>query len=211
MKLYATSFVTTEEKEKRWTKMSNAKAGEKSPAYLWGCDISLKSTGISIYDLRSKRFVYIGSFNTEKIYATKENKGLYLNGVKLRKVAEWIEALIEKYPPYYVAHERGFSRYNNETQNIFRCHGVVNYLLSQFPQDYYPPKKVKGAIVHGSASKEDVANAIMQVYDVEFENEDESDSCAVVLTCLIEKGVIEWHKPSWASIKKLRKPVEDKK
>jgi Holliday junction resolvasome RuvABC endonuclease subunit len=173
---------------------------------LWAFDISLKNTGLTIYDLETKKFVYIGSFNTEKIRATKDYKGLYINGIKLKKITDWIKQLMRLYPPTQVAIERGFSRFNAETQTIFRAHGVVNCMLWNVPQVYYTPKAIKAVIVHGDATKEDVANSINTKYnDIIFQSEDESDSFATAIAYLVENGLVEWEKPNWADIKKARK------
>lgn len=180
-----------------------------SKKYLYGLDISLKCTGVSIYDLEERKFIYIGSFNTEKIYATKENKGLYLNGVKLKKLVDWTKELMAQYPPALIAIERGFSRFNNETQAIFRTHGVLNCLLWNKPQTYYPPKSVKLAIIHGDASKELVKEEILKRYpELIMSNEDESDAVAVALTYLIDKGLIVWEK---SEMPKKKKAVKKKK
>lgn len=178
--------------------------------YLYGLDISLKNTGITIYDLEKKEFIYIGSFNTEKIYATKEYKGLEVNAVKLKKIVDWLKPIILKYPPNIIAIERMFSRYPTETQVIAKATGVVQCMLWNKPQYFYPPKTVKLAMVHGDATKEDVANCIKAKYnDVSFSNEDESDSFAVALTFLIDTELITWEKPKWSDIKKLRKPLKE--
>lgn len=176
--------------------------------FLWGMDLSMKCTGITIYDLTDKKFVYVGSFNTEKIYATKLNKGLYLNGVKLKHIIDWVKVLMKQYPPTQVAIERGFSRFNTETQVVFRVHGAINCMLWQTPQVYYPPKTVKAMIYKGDATKKEVARVIQNNYiDVEFANEDESDSFAVALTYLIKEGLIEFEKP----IVEKKKPAKKKK
>lgn len=179
--------------------------------YLWGLDISLKNTGIAVYNLDKKEFVLIDSFSTEKIYATRKYKGYNLHGLKLKNISDWIEGIYEKYPPSLVSIERGFSRYNNETQAIFKTFGVIQRLLWNKPQELYPPKEVKAFIVHGSATKEDVANAILsnaKYNDLSFRNEDESDAVAVAITYLIDRELLEWEKPKWSEIKKLRKVDE---
>lgn len=173
--------------------------------YLYGLDISLKNTGITIYDLDSKEFVFIDSFSTQKIYATKENKGLHLNAIKLKKISDWIEGIIEEYPPYIVAIERMFSRFQNETQTIAKATGVIQKALWNVPQYLYAPKSVKAAIIHGNASKEMVSIAIKTKYnDITFKNDDESDSFAVALCFLVDKGLIEWEKPKLSEIKKIK-------
>lgn len=179
--------------------------------YLYGLDISLKNTGITIYDLDNKKVVLVDSFSTQKIYATKENKGLHLNAVKLKKISDWMEGIIEKYPPHVVAIEKMFSRFSLETQAIAKATGVIQKLLWQVPQYLYAPKEVKACLVHGSATKEDLQIAINAKYnDISFANEDESDSFAVLLTYLVKENLIDWEKPKWSEIKKLRKPKNKK-
>jgi len=174
-----------------------------SDRYLWGADLSLTCTGVAIYNLDKKEFVYIGSFNTEKV---KSKKNRYHNALKLKEKAQWMLNLKEKYPPYFIGVERGFSHHNTATQTIFRVHGLFNYLFVDHPQEYYPPKTVKECIVHGSATKEDLAIVIRAKYNGIFKNEDESDAIGIVLTALIKNEVIEWDKPNWADVKKLRVP-----
>lgn len=171
--------------------------------FLWGLDLSLTCTGVAIYDLDDKEFVFIDSFNTESI---KKQKNRYHNAIKLKEKADWLLDLKEKYPPYFVGIERGYSQFNTSTQTIYRVHGLVNYLFHDCPQEYYPPKSVKEALVHGDATKEDVLITINLRHDFNFKNEDESDAVAVAITTLIKNGVITWEKPKWADIKKLRAP-----
>lgn len=169
--------------------------------FLYGLDISLKCTGVSVYDLEEKKFVYIGSFNTEKIKATKEYKGLELNALKLKKLVDWFKEIIKEYPPYIVAIERMFSRFPTETQVIAKATGVIQCLLWNKPQTLYPPKSVKLAIIKGDASKELVKSEILKRYpNLTMNNEDESDAVAVAICHLIALGMIEWEKP----------PVEEK-
>lgn len=166
--------------------------------YLYGLDLSLTCTGVTIYNLDKKEFVYIGSFNTEKIRQKKAEKdaGLYLNAKKLKHLHEWLEELKEQYPPSIVVIERGLSRFNTATQVIYRVHGMINLMFHDLPQIYYPPKTVKEAIYKGDATKAQVQKIIKNNFvDVEFANEDESDSFAVVLTYLIKHNLIEFEKP----------------
>lgn len=179
--------------------------------YLWGLDISLKNTGVAIYDLVEKKFVYIDSFSTEKIYATKENKGLELNAVKLKKLADWLKPLIIKYPPSLASIERMFSRFKMETQVIAKATGVVQCMLWKVPQTLYAPKAVKLEIIHGSAKKDVVRDEILKRYpDLVMNNEDESDAVAVCLTYLIKHGLVEWIKENVPVKKKTRKKKVEK-
>jgi Holliday junction resolvasome RuvABC endonuclease subunit len=179
--------------------------------YLYGIDGSMKCTGITIYDLDKKEFVYIGSFNTEKIYATRQYKGLYLNAIKLKKKNDWLLSLKEQFPPKVVAIERGFSRFNNSTQTIFRAHGIINLMFWDTPQFYYPPKSVKEAIYKGTATKPQLAKIIKNNYPhLDFQNEDESDSCAVAITYLLKNELIDFEKPVVTSKKKTKRKTKKK-
>ena len=174
--------------------------------YLFGLDLSLACTGVTIYDLEKREFVYIGSINTEKV---KKKKDLYHNGIKLKHIYDYLEELKEKYPPSIVAIERGFSRFPTATQVIYRTHGITNLLFHDVNQLYYPPKTVKEAIYKGDATKAQVQKIIKNNFvDVEFANEDESDSFAVALTYLIKEGLIEFEKPIVEKKKKKATPKQ---
>ncbi|GIN66319.1 MULTISPECIES: crossover junction endodeoxyribonuclease RuvC [Bacillus] len=172
--------------------------------FIYGLDLSLSCTGCTIYDLEKKDFVYIGSVSTEKV---KKQKNRYHNAIKLKEIYNWLNNLREKYPPNIVAIERGFSRFNAATQTIYRVHGITNLLFSDVNQIYYPPKTVKEAIYKGNATKAQVQKIIKNNFvDIEFANEDESDSFAVVLTYLIKNEMIKFEKPIVE--KKQRKAIE---
>lgn len=176
--------------------------------FLWGLDLSLTCTGVTIYNLDTKEFVYVGSFNTEKIRIKKAQKdyGIYLNSLKLKQKHDWLIELKKKYPPSIVAIERGFSHHNTSTQTIYRVHGMVNLMFHDLPQIYYPPKTVKEAIYKGDATKAQVQKVIKNNFvDVEFANDDESDSFAVALTYLIKNSLIEFVKPIVTKEKRKKK------
>lgn len=171
--------------------------------YLYGLDISLKNTGVAIFDLEAKRFVYIGSFSTENIRNTKEYKGKELTALKLHKLGEWFDSLVEQYPPYYasieqmVKVERQYGVNINEIKGIAKATGIIQERIWDIPQGFHYPSEVKLAIIKGNASKEVVQSEILRRYpELEFANLDESDACAVALTQLIEVGIIEWEKPT---------------
>ncbi|MNK85827.1 Holliday junction resolvase [compost metagenome] len=149
----------------------------------------MECTGLTIFDLDSLKPVLIMSIST------KHFKKTATHGQKLKYIEDEIIKVGKEYSPKIVCIERGFSRFNVSTQVIYRVHGVVNKLFHNYEQIYYPPKTVKEAICRGDATKKYVKDTILKVYpDVEFQNEDESDSFAVALTYLIKNGLIEWNK-----------------
>lgn len=185
--------------------------------YLYGLDISLKNTGIAIFDLEKKEFVFIGSFNTENIRNTKEYKGKELTALKLHKLGEWFDNLVEQYPPYYVAIEqmvkveRQYGVNINEIKGIAKATGIIQERVWGIPQGFWYPSEVKLAIIKGNASKEVVQSEILRRFpDLVFANLDESDACAVALTQLIDVGIIEWDKPQVAEKPKTKRTRKKK-
>lgn len=155
-------------------------------SYLYGLDLSMENTGVTIFDLESNLPIHITSIETNKKHT---------HGKRLYYIAQEMIRLKELYPPNVVVIERGFSRFNTSTQVIYRVHGLINYLFHDAEQVYYPPKKVKEAIIRGDAAKKLVRQVIESEYpEVKFENEDQSDSFAVALTYLIINKIIKYTK-----------------
>lgn len=176
--------------------------------YIYGLDLSMSNTGVTIVDSETQKIVLITSITTD----TKEfNKTPmeYKHGKRLRHHFDEINKLIDKYPPSIAVIERGFSRFNNATQILFRVHGVYTLAFSDVPNIYYTPKQVKDTIYQGNADKGELADVIKKRLKLSFNNEDESDSTAVALTHLI---LVEDYK--WARVlKKTKKDIlnEEKK
>jgi Holliday junction resolvasome RuvABC endonuclease subunit len=158
--------------------------------YLYAFDLSMECTGLTVFDLGDYKPVLVTSISTSHF------KKSATHGQKLKYIEEEVIKIGKKYQPKIVCIERGFSRFNTSTQVIYRVHGIINKLFHNYEQIYYPPKTVKEAICRGDATKKYVQDTIHSVYpDIEFANEDESDSFAVGLTYLIKNEYISWNKP----------------
>lgn len=156
-------------------------------------------SGVTIFSLKNN------TINPELITSI-ETKEKDPHRLRLKVIADEFLWLKEKYPPSLIVLERGFGRFHNSTQAIFKVHGVINYLFNDIEQIYYPPKTIKLTIINGNASKELIKKIIKVVYpEVHFNNDDESDSFAVGLTYFIKNKIIEWDKES------LRKQLRNKK
>jgi Holliday junction resolvasome RuvABC endonuclease subunit len=150
----------------------------------------MENTGVVIFDLNTYQPVYIGSIPTN-------NK--HTHGKRLYTIGQELVKLKDAYKPSVVTIEQGFSRFNTSTQVIYRVHGLANYLFYDTEQVYYPPKKVKEAIIRGDATKKLVQQIINNAYpDIKFSDEDQSDAFAVALCYLINKEKIEWDKKNLA-------------
>lgn len=154
--------------------------------YIYGLDLAMGNTGVTIFDSNTYEPVHITSITTNDKHT---------HGKRLYTIAQELIRLKDKYPPSIIVIERGFGRFNTSTQVIYRVHGLINYLFHDIEQIYYPPKKIKEVIIKGDASKKVVRQIIESKYtNINFNNEDESDSFAIALTYLIEKKLIKWVK-----------------
>ncbi len=142
-------------------------------------------TGVAIFNLDTFEPVLITSISTnEKLD----------HGERLHTIREYIKNLIDKYPPYEVSIEKGFTMHNTSTQVIYRVHGVTNELFHEYRQYYYAPTTVKKLVgKHGQAKKGVVQQYILKRYpSIKFDNEDQSDAAGVAISHLIEKHKMKW-------------------
>lgn len=149
--------------------------------YTYALDLSLNSTGVCIFTNDG----HIVNTLTIDTHSEKETK------LKLKIIGDAFIKLIKKYPPEIIIIEQGFTLFNASTQQIFRVHGVVNYLFCKYEQIYYPASTVKKEIGgKGNMTKEQVRDAILMKYpDLKFKTLDESDAYSVGETYFIRKGI----------------------
>lgn len=155
--------------------------------YVYALDLSMNSTGTCVFT-NDGRLVYKETIDT---HAMKERK------LKLERIGTEFIRLIEKFLPSVVVIEQGFTLYNTSTQEIFRVHGLANYIFSQFEQIYYPASTVKKIVTgKGNAKKEVVKEVIEKAYpNIAFDSMDESDAFSVGLAYFIKRGIIS--EESW--------------
>ena len=108
-----------------------------------------------------------------------------------KKIGNEFIRLIKEYTPEIVLIEQGFTLFNTSTQAIFRVHGLVNYLFSQYEQIYYPATTIKKIIGgKGNMKKEEIQEVIYKKYpNVKFKNLDESDAFSIGEAYFIKKGI----------------------
>lgn len=159
--------------------------------YIYGLDISMSNTGVTIIDKETYKVVHICTIGTD---IPKYNKlpMEYKHGKRLKHHYDEVNKLIDKYPPSEVAIERGFSQFNKATQILFRVHGVYGLAFADVPTYNYPPRDVKATIYKGNASKKELSDVISKRLKLKFKNDDESDSSAVAITHLIAKHSYDW-------------------
>lgn len=148
--------------------------------YVWALDISMSSTGVAIF--KNMKLIDVFHISTNPKELIQE---------RLCEIANVLFEYKEKYPPFTIVMERGFTRFNTATQVIYRVVGLVNYLFANCEQIYIAPKKIKMIVTgKGNSKKEIVAKKILEIYNVSCATLDESDAIAIGYTYFKENGDI---------------------
>lgn len=152
--------------------------------YIYALDLSLNSTGVCIFT-NDGQFVEAMTIETN---GEKETK------LKLKIIGDELVKMMKAYTPEVIVIEQGFTLYNPSTQAIFRVHGLVNYLFSEYEQIYYPASTVKKVVGgKGNMTKEEIYYIIKERFPkIRLYNYDESDAFSVGLTYFVKKGIIKW-------------------
>lgn len=180
--------------------------------YLYAGDLSLDSTGLTIFNLTTMEHVLTCSFPMKKTVEKSE---------KLRSLEVELLKLFKKYPPSEFALESVFISVGGTNQfaqanrfkaaeSLFNVHGLVYTRAYPCPIYLYSPTQIKKLVAgHGQAEKSKVAQSIKLKYPhMKFNNNDESDSYAVLIAHLIMEHGFEWDRPIVE--KKPRKKTESK-
>ena len=149
--------------------------------YIYALDLSLSSTGLCLFTNDGE---FVKSFTIE---TKTENE----SQLRLKHIVLSLKDIVKEYPPEIVVIEQGFSRFNKSTQAIFKVHGIVEYLFSEYEQIKYPATTVKKVVGgKGNITKEKLRDKILEDYpDIKFKSLDESDAFAVGLTYFIARGI----------------------
>lgn len=161
---------------------------EKNKKYAYGLDLSMTCSGIAVFDMDTFEPVLVTSITTN----AKEEWGDRLFAQK-----DYIEDIVEQYPPTIIYFERGFTQFNTATQVIFRVVGVFNETLREYPQEYIVPGTIKKKLHgKGNCSKEALQKVIASEFpQIDFQNTDESDAVGVVVAGLVMNHKMKWVAP----------------
>jgi crossover junction endodeoxyribonuclease RuvC len=157
--------------------------------FVLGLDISLTSTGYAVAEVFEDGTTVLKEQGRIRTYAKDSD------GVRLKKIKARLDILFDLYDIKYVTRERGFTKGNLATQQIFKATGVCEMAVAEKGIEHieqYAPTTIKKYLGgHGRASKDDVAKGVLEYFpNTVFESDDVSDAIAVILTYLKDKGVI---------------------
>ena len=148
-------------------------------------DLSLKCSGYSILETNNNEIKIITSGVIET--SSKET-----TGERLRKIENLLECLLSTHNIDVVVREKGFTRHNIATQQIFKVVGVVECICSKFGfnvEEIAPTTVKKYVGGSGKASKEEVEAGLEKLVGKrEYKTNDESDAVAVGATYILMNG-----------------------
>lgn len=161
-------------------------------------DLSLNLPAFCVAEIVDKQLRIL-----EVSHVDNKKKTKWTQAEKLKAIADEIRRITNKYEGAFdvVVRERGFSRFAQTTQALFRVVGVSD--LTVFEEcgiraiEEIPPTTVKSLIAgYGKATKDEVEEGVRNLLpedqkDFKFATDDESDSVAVALTYAIKKGWLD--------------------
>jgi crossover junction endodeoxyribonuclease RuvC len=158
-------------------------------------DLSLNGSGMAVIEVEEGRVRIKHSITVDNKKIPTDRRGL-----KLVMIGNKLADVIEDFTPDVIVRERGFSKFANETQALYRVVGVSEYILESLDRGLsgeYAPTSVKKAVVgSGKASKTELARLLRDYlvkdqYDYVFGTNNESDAVAVGITYLLDNKIIE--------------------
>lgn len=159
-------------------------------------DLSMSQPGFAVLAITDESF----PIALETSYVATKGK----HGAKLNQIGAEITRLFTAYHPEHVVREQGFSRFAKTTQAIFKVVGVSDALSDTFGTEEVEEiatTRVKKTVTgDGKASKEDVAEAVFRILQIEERDEfytrsgklidDMTDAAAVGIAFYKQKGMI---------------------
>lgn len=170
--------------------------------YVLCIDPSLNNTGYCVAKVSQPR----GKYKVEIIeLAHIPNKHFTSDrfGYKLNHIERRLYQLREVYRPSVVAKENLATRSHSQTEYLAPVHGIIGMVFGESAEIVgYSPTHIKQQCTgDGKAEKEDVAQSIQEYLlrgDINtdmnmlcFHTDDESDACAILVTLMKDKGIIE--------------------
>lgn len=156
--------------------MKNEEDDQKNlDEYVLSLDLSLLNTGYSVYNIKTFKFVEVGSI------PTCSDEPLYKRLNKIHKKLALL-MLTYKFNKYII--ERSFvSKYKLSTMQVMRVSGIAIFTLGDIECIEVASTSVKLYVTgNGKSKKEEVKKCVLEKYSyLKFNNMDESDSVAIMM------------------------------
>lgn len=164
-------------KEKKWT---------------YYMDASTTNTGVVLVCLESREAMItnldFSRFKNNPTLSKADN--LYF---KLRFIKEKLDKFTQQYPPNGSIILEGIfiqPKYMNSSEALLKLHGFLMGYFMGSDFSFIPPSSIKKAITgKGNSSKNIVRKTLEETYDIQFDNNDQSDAFAVMMTHFMKQGL----------------------
>lgn len=149
--------------------------------YTYYIDASTTNIGITVVN---EEQIYVFSINCTKCYPkmddrTKAEKDV----VKLRTMGEILDEFEKEFPPDDEVFMEGIfvqPKFLHSSEILLKLHGFLIGYFGEQSITYFPPATIKKEITgKGNAKKDLVRDELKQQYQLDFHDEDQSDSLAV--------------------------------
>lgn len=134
-------------------------------------DLSLSNSGVCVFDKCG---------NPLKLYSIPTS-GKEEHGLRLKTIGASLVNIRKEYSIDVAVFEKGFTRFSNSTQAIFKVVGVASYIFYDCTQLFYPPSTVKKIVCgKGNVGKDEVEEEMRKLFPhLDFSNQDESDAVSI--------------------------------
>lgn len=160
-------------------------------------DLSLNLPAMAVLEIRDGRPWIVDTY-----YVDNKKKTKATTAEKLANIADTLATISETHTDItHIVREKGFSRFANTTQLLFRVVGVSDLagvkLFSCRDIEELTPTTVKRFVAgNGKADKEEVEDGVRELLapeqkDYKFYSDDVSDAVAVGLAYYIKKGLLK--------------------
>ena len=159
-------------------------------------DLSLNLPAFCVAEVVDGVFTVI-----EVSHVDNKKKTKWTTAQKLQAIANEIRRLIDEHGAFdVIVREKGFSRYANTTQLLFRVVGISDLVALEngdcITVEEIPPTTIKSIVAgYSRASKEEVEEGVRELLpehqkNMDFYSDDESDAVAVGLTYCLRRGLL---------------------
>lgn len=160
-------------------------------------DLSLNLPAMVVLEVREGKPWVVNTY-----YVDNKKKTKYTTAEKLHEIASELAQIAEEHSDIeYIVREKGFSRFANTTQLLFRVVGVSDLagieLFNCKDIEELTPTTIKRLIAgNGKADKQEVEDGVRELLspeqkNINFYSDDVSDAVAVGLAYYIKKGLLK--------------------
>lgn len=160
-------------------------------------DLSLNLPAMAVLEIRDGKPWIVDTY-----YVDNKKKTKYTTAQKLSEIAGELAFIAKEHTDIvHIVREKGFSRFANTTQLLFRVVGVADLagieLFSCKDIEELTPTTIKRLIAgNGKADKQEVEDGVRELLteeqkNYEFYSDDVSDAVAVGLAYYIKKGLLK--------------------